>query len=916
MKKFISGLLCVAMMVMVIMPVVRVMELGVGASVSAAQEFRTEPMVAAGYRHTVALHSDGTVWAWGNNSRGQLGDGTATNRSAPVQVQGLNNVIAISAGIDYTIALSNDGTVWAWGRQLGDGVTLNIRIPAQVQGLANVIAISAGSSHVIALSDDGTVWTWGNNTHGQLGDGTTTVRRIPAQVQGLNNVAAISVATNHTIALSNDGTMWTWGNNSDGQLGDGTTTNRYAPVQAQNINNVVAISAGGDTSSNSNHTIAVRNDGTVWTWGRNLFGQLGDGTRTNRSTPVKVQNLENIITISTGFAHTVAVRNDGTVWTWGRNDIHGQLGDGTTTNRSAPVQVQNINNVVAISAGTNHTIAVGNDGNVWAWGDNRDGKLGDGTTTDRHTPVQVLGPNGVGFLNLGESQLGNNQLPNIQPPTPPQQPTTSNVIRTRQGDVAFNRPLSFYLTNRLTATEFCSTIAHMAAAFSDSVYEDNYVIDSLVNHGFNRNNIRPRFGQVWQFGSPNFIIAEKYAANGDMIVAVIIRGTDTHPDLITSLNVSLHERNNIHYHYGFWFSMRNIIDSSNLRTLANHARTNREYDTHFIITGHSYGGAVANLLARELTQNYGVDNERIFTYTFAAPRVARVEFDSRPIWTDEYTNIFNIQNANDNITLFPSTPPSLWNIVFGTATNYYWYRFGRSIHFVCHDGTGLITGTFGSPHSMATYLEIMSFRREPTWFTTYLGNVSAIPPSWVNNTRVIRANSPIDIAVMDSYDNIIGTITGGEVWHDEDFFGSAILMIDEEYGKFIHMPAHEDFRIVVTATDDGSMEFEVVDANLDTGEVVSYVTFGTVPLEKGQEFVARFGELAYDTRLFILEDGEEVGEVERVVSDNELPDNPLEPGRAEEPSNNTITIIIIAGASVAVIGLVILAIIKFGKSKK
>jgi len=277
-------------------------------------------------RTILSLHSPcnlyyGTVWAWGANSYGKLGDGTTTDRQlTPVQVRGeggvgfLNNIIAISAGYEHTVALRNDGTVWAWGSngngRLGDNTTTDRLTPVQVRGegavgfIDNITAISAGNAHTVALRNDGTVWAWGSNVNGRLGDGTTTRRTTPVQVRGegavgfLNNITAISAGNGYTAALRNDGTVWAWGSNNYGQLGDGTTTNRHTPVQVRGeeavgfLNNITAISAAGES-----HTVALRNDGTVWAWGRNYFGQLGDGTSGwdfNRYTPVQVRGVDGV----------------------------------------------------------------------------------------------------------------------------------------------------------------------------------------------------------------------------------------------------------------------------------------------------------------------------------------------------------------------------------------------------------------------------------------------------------------------------------------------------------------------------------------------------------------------------------------------------------------------------------------------
>jgi len=295
---------------------------------------------STGGYHSCALKSDGTVWCWGWNNRGQLGDGTTTDRYTPVQVVNLTNVVSIAAGAYHTCALKSDGTVWCWGYnedgELGDGTTTNRHTPVQVSGLTSVVSIAAGDYHSCALKSDGTVWCWGYNYCGELGDGTTTKRLTPVQVSGLTSVVSIAAGGYHTCALKSDGTVWCWGNNEDGELGDGTTTDRHTPVQVSGLTSVVSITAGGY------HTCALKSDGTVWCWGYNEDGELGDGTTTNRHTPVQVVNLTNVVSIAAGGLHSCALKSDGTVWCWGYN-YDAELGDGTTTNRLTPVQTLNYN---------------------------------------------------------------------------------------------------------------------------------------------------------------------------------------------------------------------------------------------------------------------------------------------------------------------------------------------------------------------------------------------------------------------------------------------------------------------------------------------------------------------------------------------------------------------------------------------
>ena len=352
--------------------------------------------IAAGHEHTVMLRQDGSLWAWGFNSDGQLGDGTTTRRSTPVQVLGLTGVTAIAGDGDHTMALRQDGTLWTWGYnqsgQLGDGTTTRRTAPGYV--LSGVAAIAAGDSHTMAVRQSGDVWAWGNNNHGQLGDGILLWRSSRVQVAGLFGVMAISSRSNHTVALRQDGTLWAWGINSSGQLGDGTTSQRSTPVQVTGLSGVTAIAAGGS------HSVALRQNGTVWAWGSNSYGQLGDGTTTRRTTPVQVVGLVGVTAIAAGGGYSLALKQDGTVWAWGEN-FDGQLGDGTRVQRSTPMQVTGLSGVTVIAAGSDHALALRQDGTLWAWGFNSSGQLGDGTIDDRSTPVQMTGLSGVAAIVAG-----------------------------------------------------------------------------------------------------------------------------------------------------------------------------------------------------------------------------------------------------------------------------------------------------------------------------------------------------------------------------------------------------------------------------------------------------------------------------------------------------------------------------------
>ena len=336
-------------------------QLGTGSrvdrrSVTAVAGLTGVASLSAGTYHTLAVRSDGTVWAWGWNGLGQLGDGTTTDRPAPVKVAGLTDVVEVSAGAAHSLAVKVDGTVWAWGwnavGQLGDGTTIDRHQPVKVASAAGFTSVAAGALHSLALSGNW-VYAWGWNGVGQLGDGTHMDRLVPQMVPWSDYappVRAIAAGAYHSVVVTEAGSVSTWGWNAYGQLGMGTTGDRVLPSTIDVGRDAVvrSVAAGGM------HTLAVLSDGTVRAWGWNGNGQLGDGTTVDRLTPVPVPGLTQVRSIAGGMYHSAAVSMDGTVRAWGWNGV-GQLGTGGTADSRIPVVVP-VPRAGTIAAGGFHTV--------------------------------------------------------------------------------------------------------------------------------------------------------------------------------------------------------------------------------------------------------------------------------------------------------------------------------------------------------------------------------------------------------------------------------------------------------------------------------------------------------------------------------------------------------------------------------
>jgi alpha-tubulin suppressor-like RCC1 family protein len=350
----------------------------------------TEPLynkISAGGLFGLATDMTNIGYTWGSNANGRLGTGDVTNRLTPTQVANQSNFTMISAGSDFAVIYN--GQYYAWGNatngKLGDNSIITKSTPSLITFSTPPLSIAGGSTHGAILTVDGIVFSWGAFTNGQLGTGDAISRSTPIQVPNQSNFKDISMGSFFSLALKSDGRVFSWGGGSSGQLGIGTdVSNRSTPVQVVNESDFIAISAG------SGHSLALKSDGRVFSWGFNTSGQLGLGDVANRSTPAQVVNESGFKAIAKGANATfsLALKSDGRIFAWGINSS-GQLGLGDTINRSTPTQVVNESDFAAIAIGFSQSLALKSDGRLFAWGASTNGQIGDGLNVSKSTPKEI-----------------------------------------------------------------------------------------------------------------------------------------------------------------------------------------------------------------------------------------------------------------------------------------------------------------------------------------------------------------------------------------------------------------------------------------------------------------------------------------------------------------------------------------------
>lgn len=345
-----------------------------------------------GINHASAIKEDGTLWAWGINLFGEVGSGTDDNVYFPLQIGNDNSWIQVCSGRHHSLALKNDGTLWSWGSnrdgQLGNGENMTLEkslIPIQVGNEKDWKYIATKYDHCLAIKNDGTLWAWGNNVTGQLGDGTNINRSVPTQVGMSNKWKSAATGNYHTLAIAEDGSLWAWGGNASGQLGDNFGGFASTPKLINDTKKWINVVAGLD------YSLAIRKDNTLWAFGSNLIGLCGNGKmEIFQPIPNMVDdNSQDYIFVSAGNHHTFGIKKDGTLWGFGSN-IGGELGD--FTNTLSPKQFGNDKDWAYVSGGQHFTMAIKKDGTLWAWGSDNMGAWGIGDRGDKgsNIPFQII----------------------------------------------------------------------------------------------------------------------------------------------------------------------------------------------------------------------------------------------------------------------------------------------------------------------------------------------------------------------------------------------------------------------------------------------------------------------------------------------------------------------------------------------
>lgn len=595
---------------------------------------------AAGENHSAAITPNGELWIWGRNSEFQLGYSSGDEKNYDPKKL-MDNVASVALGTNFSAAVKNNGELWTWGWNykgvVGNEDTGGTHGFAPAKLMDDVVSVSLGYLHAAAIKRDGSLWTWGDNSHGELGNGTTNDSANHEPKKIMDDVAAVSLGTGYSAAIKRDGSLMMWGDNSYGQFGNGTTEGSTVPVKV--MDGVSSVSLG------ECHTGVIMPDGSLLTWGRNLDGQLGNGTTEDSSVPAKV--MDDVASISFGGPNSSAVKKDGTLWVWG-NGSYNQVG-ASYWDQSKPVQY--LEGVVYASVGYNHTAAVKQDGTLWTWGCNNYGQLGYVTVEQQWTPYQVQAMEKVALPAGSSGTVPSETIPSDLF-------TASAWFKASGGDgeaaTVVNWDDAWFNTSSYTYNhDLATTAAVLAAAAYDESFVKKTLREQLGFNAFDSVEYHPE-GKDYNgdYDQVGFSIETRMTSNGVPIIAVIVRGTPGNGEWLSNLNVAdTLQNSDQETHEGFKAGALQV-----LRALRSYVYDNGiDLDkARVLITGHSRGAAVSNILGARLDDGLTTDAgtlspDNVYTFTFESPNATRASNRSDA----KYGNIFNIVNPEDVVIKVP-----------------------------------------------------------------------------------------------------------------------------------------------------------------------------------------------------------------------------------------------------------------------
>jgi len=782
-----------------------------------------------GYHHSAAITLDGSLYTWGTSYDGRLGHEDGKSKNIPTKVENIPQVVAVSLGYDHSGAITSDGSLYTWGNgyygRLGHGDTIERSVPTKVKNIPKVVAINFGYEHSAAITEDGSLYTWGRGNYGILGHGDTEDKLIPTKVKNIPKIIAVSLGARHSAAITEDGSLYTWGGGT--ALGHGDTTNKYIPTKVENIPKVIAVSLGDGYSA------AITEDGSLYTWGSGNWGTLGHGDSAHVYVPKKVEGISKVIAIGMGAEHSAAITEDGSLYTWGRGE-YGKLGYGDSTNRNIPTRVENIPQVIAVNLGFYHNSVITADGSLYTWGGTGD-RLGLGNTTlsSISTPTLVTALPGKVKLPTGTGiGIDTDQLTKITFEYGVDKP-----IDAYWGGALFSGDSRTIDTVNFDYHKNLAIISAVLSICSYDMSENGNLYQALNKLGVDTTKDFPLKSDSTLKNPAYSISHRKINVNGNeqSIVFVTIRGTVNRYDLLTDITGTTFSGSGYPREHDGFSAAKDQIISRLTKYLIDEGIS--AGDSKILITGHSYGGAVANLVAKSLEDTFAKSN--IYCYTFAAPNNIVTLGESglfglgMPTYVYGMLNYgnsdYNIHNFRNVLDLIPYLPVAANPEVYTLYGKRHLFSFGR-------------IGLLRKNHDMTHYLN----------HTVGLTNksIDALP------FRTIIIGCPIDVTAYDIDGNIIGAISNNVV--DETITEILMFSIGDE--KHIIIPRDESISLKLTSTDAGIMSFDVYDYDLVTGDIYALEEFNNISLTAGKLFAIDIDDerTAEDIQVYVVENSGEV----------------------------------------------------------